>query len=121
MNKGNEPVTSMDATGLRNLMGGGGRVVIVDVRSADEFAAGHIETAINIPGSQLAAQVGEFPADAIIVTVCSFGGSRSCTAAELLQTMGRGNAVALAGGMSGWQEDDEQFANQAANAHAAKH
>lgn len=98
----------MEASDLRHLMGRGDRVVIVDVRSAEEFADRHLETAINIPREQLAARAYEFPTDSIIVTVCNFGVSRSCAAAELLQTMGYDKAIPLAGGISGWQEDERQ-------------
>lgn len=111
----------MDAIDLRKLMERGDKVIIVDVRSAEEFAGGHIETAINIPVEQLAAQASELPTDAVIVTVCNFGGSRSCAAAELLQTTGYGNAVRLVGGINGWQEGIEESDKSVAKTIAAKH
>jgi rhodanese-related sulfurtransferase len=65
-----------DPQSLRELVRTGEKVLIVDVRSPEEFAAGHVEGAINIPSDQLATQPGELPADARIVTVdrnsCSF-------------------------------------------------
>ena len=44
--------------------------VIVDLRSPDEFAAGHVEGAINIPLDALAERASELPQGAVIVTVC---------------------------------------------------
>jgi hypothetical protein len=40
-----------------------------------------------------------------IVTVCSFGGARSCGASEELQGFGL-EAIPLRGGINGWKEDD---------------
>jgi rhodanese-related sulfurtransferase len=80
-------------------------LVIIDVRSTEEFASGHIDGAINIPASELPARIGEIPMNATIVTVCNFGGARSCGAAEQLRSLGYGGALPLRGGMRGWQDD----------------
>jgi rhodanese-related sulfurtransferase len=83
----------------------GEKVVIVDVRAPEEFRAGHVEGAINIPSDQLVARADELPADTTIVTVCNLGGSRSCRAAELLHQMGYGGTAVLRGGVRGWTEN----------------
>jgi len=36
-----------------------GEVVLIDVRSAEEYEAGHLPGALNIPGSQIGARVAE--------------------------------------------------------------
>jgi phage shock protein E len=41
---------------LREKLKAGEKLMLVDVRSAGEFAAGHIDGAINIPKDQLAAR-----------------------------------------------------------------
>ena len=87
---------------LRELLERGEPVVILDVRSAEEFAAGHVTGAISIPADELAARAGEFAKKATLVTVCNFGGSRSCNAAEQLRTMGYENVAPLRGGTRGW-------------------
>jgi DNA-binding transcriptional ArsR family regulator/rhodanese-related sulfurtransferase len=48
----------------------GGEVVVLDVRPADEFAAGHLPGAVSIPLSELADRLGEIPADAEVVAYC---------------------------------------------------
>lgn len=53
-------------------------MIVVDVRSAQEFAAGTVEGAINVPADQLSERANNFPKDATIVTVCNQGGPRSC-------------------------------------------
>ena len=48
----------------------GGDVVVLDVRPADEFAAGHLEGAVSIPLAELADRLNEIPADAEVVAYC---------------------------------------------------
>ncbi len=48
----------------------GGRVVVVDVRPAAEYRAGHIRGAISLPLAELEARLAELPADAEIVAYC---------------------------------------------------
>ena len=62
-------------------------LVVLDVRDASEFAAGHVEGAIHIPYGELAQRLGELPVDRPIATVCS-GGKRSGLAASILQREG---------------------------------
>lgn len=47
-----------------------GRVALLDVRPEDEFAAGHLPEAINIPLSQLEALLERLPRDREIVAYC---------------------------------------------------
>lgn len=76
-------------------------VVFVDVRSAEEHAAGTVEGAIHIPAAELPSRIGELSAGALVITVCNHGGPRSCGAAERLRTLGFPRAVALKGGVHG--------------------
>jgi rhodanese-related sulfurtransferase/DNA-binding transcriptional ArsR family regulator len=47
-----------------------GDVVVLDVRPADEFAAGHIPGALSIPLDQLDQYLGRLPRDVTIVAYC---------------------------------------------------
>jgi phage shock protein E len=81
------------------LVGAGAR--LVDVRSAGEFAAGHIPGAINIPVQQLQARLGELkPKDAAVVVYCR-SGNRSGNAARILRNAGFARVHDL-GPMSRW-------------------
>jgi len=88
---------------LRQRLNRGERVVVVDVRSADEFLADHIDGAVNIPAYELTARARELPRDATFVTVCNLGGARSCGAAEQLQGLGYSGAKPLRGGVRDWK------------------
>lgn len=47
-----------------------GLVTVLDVRSADEFAAGHVPGALNIPLHELEQRIAEFNPDQDIVAYC---------------------------------------------------
>jgi rhodanese-related sulfurtransferase len=47
-----------------------GDVLVLDVRPAAEYAAGHIPGAVSVPLEELQARVGELPPDAEIVAYC---------------------------------------------------
>lgn len=76
------------------------RLVVLDVREPEEWAAGHIEGAVHIPLSLLPVRLGELPAEQTLV-VCKVGG-RSAQAVMWLQDQGW-DAVNLAGGMLDWE------------------
>jgi len=48
-----------------------GTAVLVDVRSAENWAAGHAKGAINIPVEQVVARISELPRDKMIITYCA--------------------------------------------------
>ena len=47
-----------------------GLVTLIDVRPGEEFAAGHIPGAVNIPLAELPRRLGELPADRTIIAYC---------------------------------------------------
>lgn len=70
----------------RKLVQSGAR--LVDVRTPDEFAAGHIPGAINIPVQQLESRIHELePKDGTLVLYCR-SGRRSGDAARTLKGAG---------------------------------
>jgi len=80
------------------------RVLIVDVRSPEEFASGHVEGAVNIPLDTIGSHATGLPRDRLIVTVCGKGGGRSDRAAQELRTRGFKSVRSLCGGSDGWQK-----------------
>ena len=78
---------------------------IVDVREPNEFKAGHIPNARNVPAGDLAGRMKELEKLKAkpLLLVCQ-SGARSAQACSGLQKDGYAQAVALAGGMAAWQQ-----------------
>lgn len=75
---------------------------LLDVREANEWAAGHDPRAQFVPLAQVAGSVDSLPVDRTILVICR-SGNRSKVATELLRATGR-DAVNVEGGMRAWQE-----------------
>jgi len=78
---------------------------VLDVRTADEYAAGHVAGAVWAPGGQAVQATDEYVAvrAASIVLVCD-GVARSVMAASWLRRMGLPDVAVLAGGLSAWTD-----------------
>jgi len=87
------------STDARALVAAGG--ALVDVRTPAEFAAGHVDGAVNIPVDQIERRAGEIgPSDRPVVVYCA-SGMRSASAASTLRRLGF-TTVADVGGMSSY-------------------
>jgi rhodanese-related sulfurtransferase len=77
--------------------------VVLDVRSRDEFAAGHIGGAINIPHDEIGVRLADLGPDRSreIVVCCAMGG-RAAHAASALRRAGFTDVKLLDGHMRGW-------------------
>ncbi len=76
---------------------------VIDVREADEFAAGHLPDSVNIPSAKLLERVGElerFKDKPVIV--CCASGMRSNRACSELKKQGFGKLYNLSGGVDAW-------------------
>lgn len=95
-----EKVSVLQATQMINQ----GKTVIVDVRDAAEFAAGHVRDAKNIPLKELPQRVAElekFKSKAVVV-VCQ-AGVQSSKATTQLKNAGFNEVYSLNGGLAAWQ------------------
>jgi len=79
-----------------------GKQVLIDVREPYEFAAGHIEGAVNIPLGQLSGRLGGFDPDAATYVICQ-SGHRSATAVGRMRRAGFEEAYSVKGGTSAWR------------------
>ncbi|WP_053751204.1 rhodanese-like domain-containing protein [Streptomyces sp. MMG1533] len=74
--------------------------LVVDVREADEYAAGHVPGARLMPLRTVPVRCGELPADRPVFVICA-SGNRSRTAADWMNSRGI-DAYSVAGGTSAW-------------------
>lgn len=79
------------------------KTVVVDVRSPDEFAYGHLKGAINIPLDQLSHRLSELPTGNTLYMVCQ-SGNRSSQACQKLENLNLQNAISIQGGMNQLQK-----------------
>jgi rhodanese-related sulfurtransferase len=77
--------------------------VVIDVRSADEFAAGHLRDAKNIPLADLRNRIGELDKSKTktVIVVCKTG-TRAAKAAGQLKAAGFDDIYTLEGGIAAW-------------------
>ena len=77
--------------------------IILDVRRPDEFAAGHIPNAINVPNESIGTEeISELPDKNQLIMVYCRSGRRSKEASEKLVKLGYTNIVEF-GGILDWK------------------
>jgi rhodanese-related sulfurtransferase len=78
-----------NAKQLHSLLDRNGKVLILDVRSPEEYAKGHVPESVNVPIDVLPRKINQMQVskETTIVTMCDHGG-RSSRAAMELQRMG---------------------------------
>ncbi len=99
-------IEECEAADLRNMMGDGESLVVIDVREAHEYEAGHLEGAVHIGKGVLERDIEkqDWDDNTRIVLYCG-GGFRSAIAAKALQDMGWTNVRSLWGGWRGIQAE----------------
>ena len=98
-------VPSVDPDQAERLLENG--ALLLDVRELEEFDAGHVPDARNIPLAALPDHLGNLARERTIVCACRSGG-RSARATQFLVESGF-TAVNLEGGMIAWHLDERPF------------
>jgi phage shock protein E len=98
----NSGIKSVNASAAQDLIKESG-VLILDVRTSQEFRGGHIKGAKLLPVSELAGKIGEIVdwKDRQVLTYCH-SGSRSATACRILKKNGFTKIANLNGGIMNW-------------------
>ena len=97
-----KPITEFSQSDIKN-------GILVDVRTPEEFEAGHLDNAMNINwfDSDFTKQFESFEKDETIYVYCKMGG-RSASAAELLDSLGFKKVINLEGGFDAWSEREKK-------------
>ena len=77
--------------------------LLIDVREPDEFAAGHVPGAVNVPRGMLEFRIADLQPDgnAPVLVYCKTSG-RAALAAAAMRQMGYLNVQSIAGGFDAW-------------------
>ncbi|MGE0266945.1 MAG: rhodanese-like domain-containing protein [Candidatus Omnitrophota bacterium] len=94
---------------VRNWQKAGRDFLFVDTRRPDEYAAGHLPGAVNIPYDELDQRKEEIPLDKPAVFYCTLSSWRAPYAANLMADEGYDNAYVLDGGASGWNAGGQEI------------
>ena len=96
--------TLITADQLAHRIQAGSPPLVLDVRTREEYAQGHIPGAINIPHDELPTRLAELPIakSEEVVVHCQSGG-RARLAEEALRGSGYSNVLDLEGHWRGWQ------------------
>jgi rhodanese-related sulfurtransferase len=78
-------------------------VIVVDLRPAPQFQAGHLPGAISVPMTELDRRFGEIPTSPMVVLYCQCSVDEAAAAYAFLETRGYQNHVVLQGGFDGWR------------------
>ena len=99
-----ETVSPADAAVL--LAGGSEDLVVLDVRTADEFDVGHLAGAVNLDynASTFAAGLAALDRDVPYLIYCR-SGNRSAGAREMMRDLGFAEVYEIAGGITAWVEE----------------
>ena len=101
--KGGKKITPQDLVSLTNQEA----AKLIDLRSPNEFADGHITGSINIPYADIEDRLHEIKLQEgkSLVLICD-SGSQSANAGEVLNKSGYQNTVILSGGIGAWKLDN---------------
>ena len=93
-------VTPLQATQMINR----GKSLVLDVRTAEEYAASHLRDAKHIPLADLGKRIGELEKskNRTVIVVCQTG-ARADKAVRQLDAAGFADVVRLDGGIAAWQ------------------
>lgn len=84
-----------------------GEVKVLDVRTPEEFSAGHIPGAALVPLQMMDGMLADLDKDQPYLVVCR-SGNRSTEASGILANEGFTSIYNMTGGMNEWKHDIEQ-------------
>ena len=98
-----KPLAEVDVAAFKAVRDNG-TVTVIDVRTPQEFAEGHVPGAVNIPVDAIQSRLGELETHKAgdIYLICR-SGARSARAQGVLAAAGFVNPINIAGGTLAWQ------------------
>ena len=101
--QGGRNYTSLDSGAAKEMLEEDKNIVLIDVRSREDYNLEHLKGAKNIPLDQLDSRLGKLPRDKDIVVYCQNGG-RSVRAVRKLEVAGFTRLYHMHEGLRGWNK-----------------
>lgn len=98
-------LTAGDVAKVREAIDAG--VFLLDVRTPEEYAAGHLPGAVNVSLRELTDGLDLIPADNAVIVYCG-SGHRAALAAPVLHMLGFDNSKVFTGSYKAWTEAGEE-------------
>ena len=105
-----EKLNLLTATDLKEMMEKYKNLLVLDVRSLDEYNSGHIDGCKHIYAGLVEQYANEIPKDRPVALICK-SGTRSGFASSMLLRMGYKNIYNVLGGMTSWANAGYPVAN----------
>lgn len=105
----NEAVRHVDAIAASQLLSSQPELVVLDVRTPEEYAVGHMPgkvVNVDFQGADFETKVAELDRETPYLVHCQ-GGGRSTSSLTALKELGFKSLYHLDGGLSAWQESGE--------------
>ena len=97
--------TEVTVEDVKKDMDAGKQFVLLDVRTSEEFKAGHLPKAVNIPRGTLEFMIGKhYPQKDVDIVVYCRTGARAALCAKAISDMGYTNVKNLKGAFKAWGE-----------------
>ena len=96
--------TNVTSRQAKELMAGNGRLLLLDVRTPEEYRQAHLKGALLIPLAELGGRLREIPQRRPLLVYCSVG-ARSVAAAALLASKGYREIYQMSDGLVGWYKN----------------
>ena len=97
------PAPSISPAELHAQRAKGAAPLVLDVRTPEEFATGHVPGAVNIPHTELASRLDEVRSENGVALYCMVG-PRARLGEKTLQEAGVPKVFHLEGGLAAWRE-----------------
>jgi rhodanese-related sulfurtransferase len=105
VNESKSRVQQTDMAGYQQMLDGGQKPLLIDVREDSEWAAGHAAGAVHIGKGVIERDIEtKVPVKSTPMVLYCGGGFRSALAADALQQMGYTSVISLDGGWRAYQQ-----------------
>jgi phage shock protein E len=112
LNSPTNNIPQISADNVNKSLGDNANIILLDVRTPQEYSKGKISGSINLPVDQVASKIGQvIPDHEKKIYVYCLSGSRSSVAVETMIRLGYKNVFSMTSGLLAWRIKKYQMVN----------